>query len=149
MKSTRRFASHLLFQPEAKDSRPKNETEAEVMARPKQKKELKRGRKATIMYTADEYAEIEANAKETEVTVSEFIRAKSLRGQLHVPKYAKIDTRTVNELSRQGALLKTYFNVTGGQHKEKTAAILDDMAAIVLEIRGHLNDRKAHPEPEK
>jgi hypothetical protein len=49
----------------------------------------------------------------------------------------------------KGALLKTFFNVTGGMHKEKTRAILDDMAAIVLEIRGYLDDRKAHTEPEE
>jgi hypothetical protein len=118
------------------------------MARPKQKKELKRSRKATIMYTDDEYAQIEANAKEMEVTVSSYIRAKSLRGYVRVPKYAKIDTKTINELSRLGALLKTFFNVTGGLHREKTGAILDDMAAIVLEIRGCLDDRKTHTEPE-
>jgi hypothetical protein len=123
--------------------------EVKTMARPKQKKELKRSRKATIMYTEDEYAGIEANAKETEVTVSEYIRAKSLRGYVRVPKYVKIDTRAVNELSRLGALLKTFFNVTGGLHREKTGAILDDMTAIVLEIRGYLNDRKAHTESEE
>jgi hypothetical protein len=119
------------------------------MARPKQKKELKRGRKATIMYTGDEYAGIEANARETEVTVSEYIRAKSLRGYVRVPKYAKIDTKSINELSRLGALLKTFFNVTGGLHEKKTGAILDDMATIVLEIRRYLDDRKTYPESEK
>jgi hypothetical protein len=98
------------------------------------------------MYTEDEYTQVEANARETEVTVSSFIRAKSLRGYVRIPKYAKIDTKSVNELSRLGALLKTYFNVTGGLHKERTGAILNDMAAIVLEIRGYLNDRKAHCE---
>jgi hypothetical protein len=59
------------------------------MARPRQSKELKRSRKATIMYTENEYAEIEANAKEMEVTVSSYIRAKSLRGYVRVPKYAR------------------------------------------------------------
>jgi hypothetical protein len=119
------------------------------MARPKQKKELKRSRKATIMFTDDEYAGIEENAKEMEVTASSYIRAKSLGGYVRVPKYAKIDTKSVNELSRLGALLRTFFNVTGGLHREKTGAILDDMAAIVLEIRSYLDDRKAHTEPEK
>jgi hypothetical protein len=123
--------------------------EDEWMPRPKQKKELKRSRKATIMYTENEYAKIEANAGELEVTVSTYIRGKSLRGVVHVPKYAKIDTRSISELSRLGALLRTFFNVTGGLHKEKTAAILDDMAAVVLEIRGYLNDRETHTEPER
>jgi hypothetical protein len=118
------------------------------MARPKEKKELKRGRKATIMYTEDEYAQIEAKAGEMEVTVSSYIRAKSLGGYVRVPKYAKIDTKSINELSRLGALLKTFFNATGGLHREKTGAILDDMAAIVLEIQGYLDDRKTHTEPE-
>jgi hypothetical protein len=119
------------------------------MGRPKQKKELKRSRKVSLMYTPDEYAEIEANANEIEVTVSEFIRAKSLRGFVRVPKYARIDTKAINELSRLGALLKTFFNVTGGEHKEKTRAILDDMAEVVLEIKRVLDDRKAHTQPEK
>ena len=119
------------------------------MSRPKQKKELKRSRKVTLMYTEEEHAEIVANAREVEVTVSAFIRAKSLRGYIHIPKYAKIDSRAVNELSRLGALLKTYFNVTGGEHADKTAAILGDMAAIVLEIRRYLDDRKTPTEPEE
>jgi hypothetical protein len=101
------------------------------------------------MYTEDEYAGIEENAKEMEVTVSSYIRAKSLVGYVRIPKYAKIDTKSINELSRLGALLKTFFNVTGGLHKEKTRAILDDMADIVLEIRSYLDDRKAYTEPEK
>jgi hypothetical protein len=73
------------------------------------------------MYTEDEYAQIEANAREKEVTVSSYIRAKSLRGYVHVPKYAKIDTKSVNELLRLGALLKTFFKVTGGITERKPA----------------------------
>jgi hypothetical protein len=34
---------------------------------------------------------------------------------LPIPKYAKIDTKSINKLSRLGALLKTFFNVTGEQ----------------------------------
>ncbi|GHV37797.1 hypothetical protein FACS1894187_15500 [Synergistales bacterium] len=119
------------------------------MARPKQKNDLKRSRKVTIMCTDDEYSEIEANAKEIEITVSTFIRSRSLRGYVHVPKHAKIDTKSINELSRLGGLLKKYYTDTGGEHKDKTGAILDNMAAIVLEIRRYLDDREAHIEPEK
>jgi hypothetical protein len=74
------------------------------MARPKQKKELKWNRKATIMYTEDEYAGIETNARKMKITVSSYIRAKSPRGYVRVPKYAKVDAKSVNELSRLGAL---------------------------------------------
>jgi hypothetical protein len=77
----------LLYQPETK----KLKTEDGIMARPKQKKELKRSHKVTIIYTENKYAGIEANVKEMEVTVSSFIRTKSLRGYVRVPKYAVIN----------------------------------------------------------
>jgi hypothetical protein len=116
------------------------------MARPKQKNELKRSRKVTVMYTGDEYDEIEANANEIEVTVSSFIRSRSLRGFVRVPKYANIDAKSVRELSRLGGLLKKHYTDTGGEHADKTGAILDDMAAIVLEVKRRLDDREAHNE---
>jgi hypothetical protein len=69
--------------------------------KPKQKKELKRSRKATVMYTENEYAKIEANAREMEVTVSSYIRAKSLRGYARVPKHSKIYAKSIKELSEK------------------------------------------------
>lgn len=118
------------------------------MARPRQDKERKRSRKVSLMYTESEYDEIEANAQETETTVSAFIRARSLRGPVHVPKYAMVDSRAIGELSRLGGLLKAYFNVTGGEHAGQTAAILRDMAAVVLTVKRRLDDRETHTGPE-
>jgi hypothetical protein len=69
--------------------------------KPKQKKELKRSRKATVMYTENEYAKIEANAREMEVTVSSYIRAKSPHGYARVPKHSKIYAKSVKELSEK------------------------------------------------
>jgi hypothetical protein len=100
------------------------------------------------MYTEAEYKEISGNAREVGVTLSTYIRSKSLLGYVHVPKYAKIDSRSIGELSRLGGLLKKYYTDTGGEHKDKTGAILDDIACLVKTLSGEIaNDRQTHTEP--
>jgi hypothetical protein len=101
------------------------------MARPRQKDELKRSSKVTLMYTEVEYKEISDSAREAGVTLSTYIRSKSLLGYVRVPKYAKIDSRSIMELSRLGRLLKKFYTDTGGQHSDKTGVILDDIACLV------------------
>jgi hypothetical protein len=101
------------------------------MPRPRQKDELKRSRKVTLMYTEAEYKEISNNAKDVGVTLSTYIRSKSMLGYVRVTKYAKLDSRSIGELSHLGGLLKKYYTDTGGEHSDKTGAILDDMARIV------------------
>jgi hypothetical protein len=54
-----------------------------------------------------------------------------LLGYVRVPKYAKIDSRSIMELSHLGRFLKKFYTDTGGQHSDKTGAILDDIARIV------------------
>jgi hypothetical protein len=101
------------------------------MPRPRQKDELKRSHKVTLMYTEAEYKEIADSAVEVGVTLSTYIRSKSLLGYVRVPKYAKIDSKSIGELSRLGGLLKKYYTDTGGEHSGKTGAILDDIALII------------------
>jgi len=105
------------------------------MARPRQKDELKRSHKVTLMYTEDEYSEIAGKAKDAGITLSTFIRSKSILGYVRIPKFAKIDSASIAELSRLGGLLKKYYTDTGGENKEKTAAVLNDIAAIVMRLR--------------
>jgi hypothetical protein len=114
------------------------------MARPRQKEELKHSHKVTLMYTEGEYEEISGKAKEAGITLSTYIRSKSLYGHVYVPKYAKIDSASVRELSRLGGLLKHHFNVTRGEHKDKTGEILKDISFIISEIRRGLDDRKTY-----
>jgi hypothetical protein len=115
------------------------------MARPRQKDELKRSRKVTLMYTEAEYIEISGNAREAGVTLSTYIRSKSLLGYVRVPKYAKIDSRSIMELSRLGRLLKKFYTDTGGLHSGKTGDILDDIARAVKTLSMEIpNDRQAH-----
>jgi adenine/guanine phosphoribosyltransferase-like PRPP-binding protein len=125
----------------------KGGTEGQKMARPKKKTELKRTRKVTLMYTEDEYDEISGNAHDAGITLSTFIRSKSLLGYVRIPKYAKIDSTSIAELSKLGGFMKKYYTDTGGENKEKTAAILDDIAGIVMRLRMELDDREAHSKP--
>ena len=118
------------------------------MPRPKQKDELKRSRKVTLMYTEAEYKEISDGAKEAGVTLSTYIRSKSLLGYVRVPKYAKIDSRSIMELSRLGRFLKKFYTDTGGEHSDKTGAILDDIAHIVKSLSVEIsNDRQTYTKP--
>ena len=118
------------------------------MPRPRQKDELKRSRKVTLMYTGAEHKEISDSAKEAGVTLSTYIRSKSLLGYVRVPKYAKIDSKSIGELSRLGGLLKKYHTDTEGEHSDKTGAILDDIARIVKTLSWEMsNDREAHTKP--
>jgi hypothetical protein len=71
-----------------------------------------------------------------------------LLGYVRVPKYAKIDSRSIMELSRLGRLLKKFYTDTGGQHSGKTGAILDDIASLVKTLSKEVSyDRQAHTEP--
>jgi hypothetical protein len=118
------------------------------MARPRQQDVLKRSRKVTLMYTEAEYSEISSNAREIGVTLSTYIRSKSLLGYVRVPKYAKIDSQSIGELSRLGGLLKKHYADTGGEHKDKTGAILDDITRIVKTLLMEIHDdRQAHTQP--
>jgi hypothetical protein len=118
------------------------------MPRPRQKDELKRSRKVTLMYTEAEYKEISDSAKEVGVTLSTYIRSKSLLGFVRVPKYAKIDSRSIMELSRLGRLLKKFYTDTGGEHSDKTGDILDDIARIVKTLsRETTYDRETYTKP--
>jgi len=101
------------------------------MPRPRQKDELKRSHKVTLMYTEAEYKEIAGSAAEAGVSLSTYIRSKSLLGYVRVTKYAKADSKSIGELSRFGGLLKKFYNDTGGEHSDKTGAMLDDIALII------------------
>jgi hypothetical protein len=122
--------------------------EEKIMPRPKQKEELKRCCRLTIRLEESEYAKIINESNELGITPSTYIRSKTMRGYVNVPKYAQIDSDHINQLSRLGGLMKKIYNETGGLYQEKTGAILDEIYEILSIIRKRLeDDRKAHPEP--
>jgi hypothetical protein len=118
------------------------------MPRPKQKEELRRQYRITIRLEESEYGKIMDESKELGITPSTYIRSKTMRGYVNVPKYAQIDSDHINQLSRLGGLMKKTHNESGGLYQERTAAILDEIYEILSVIRKRLeDDRKAHPEP--
>jgi hypothetical protein len=118
--------------------KPKSKDKDNI-ARLKQKDELKRSRKVTLMYTEAEYKEISGGTREAGVTLSTYIQSKLLLGYVRVSKYAKIDSKSIGELSRLGGLLKKFYTDTGGEHSEKTGAILDDITRIVKTLSGEID----------
>jgi hypothetical protein len=115
------------------------------MPRPKKKKELKRAYKLCIRLDEAEYEKLSSESNEIGATLSAYGRAKLLKGAVRIPRYARIDTRSVNQLSSLGGLFMKTHKENGGIYSEKTAAILDRIHDIMMEIdRGLEDDREAH-----
>jgi hypothetical protein len=120
-----------------------------LMPRPRKQKELKRGYKLCIRLDDAEYEKLSSESKKLGATLSAYGRAKLLKGAVRIPRYARIDTSSVNQLSKLGGLFMKTHNESGGLYSEKTAAILDEIYGIMVEIdRGLTDDRQAHNEPE-
>lgn len=119
------------------------------MARPKQVEELKKLHKVTIRFSASEMGRLTSDTEKLGVTLSAYIRAKALRGYIHVPKYAKIDCEHIGQLSKLGGLLKLTHAETGGIYSDKTAAILDEIRTILVIVKQRLesDDRQTHTQP--
>ena len=119
------------------------------MPRPRKKKELKRAYKLCIRLDDTEYEKLSSESKKIGATLSAYGRAKLLKGAVRIPQYARIDTNSVNQLSKLGGLFMKTHNESGGLYSEKTAAILDEIYGIMVEIdRGLTDDRQTHNEPE-
>ncbi|GHS85505.1 hypothetical protein AGMMS49957_01660 [Synergistales bacterium] len=115
------------------------------MARPKRSPELKRQYHIGIRLDESEYGKVKDESDKIGVTLSAYVRAKIMRGFIRVPKYAKIETRQVNELSKLGGLFKKTHTESNGLYSERTAAILDEICLILTEVRkGFEDDRQAH-----
>jgi uncharacterized protein YdhG (YjbR/CyaY superfamily) len=120
------------------------------MTRPRKNEEDKKRRKITVRFDDPEYAKICSQAAAIGVTVSKFMREKTMKGYIRVPKYAMVDTALINQLSKLAGLLKQFFTVSEGMHREKTAEILDAIQNLIRRIAGRIeDDREAHTETEE
>ncbi|MDL2263162.1 hypothetical protein LJC31_00770, partial [Synergistaceae bacterium OttesenSCG-928-I11] len=95
------------------------------------------------------------DAERVGVSLSDYVRGKTLRGYVRVPKYAKIDSAHIGQLSKLGGLIKLTHNETGGIYRRETAAILEEIQGILVKIRhelergdGNHDDRETHTEPQ-
>jgi hypothetical protein len=119
------------------------------MSRPRKRKNLKRSHKLTIRLDDAEYRHVHSESEKIGVTLSAYSRAKLIKGVIRIPRYARIDTQSVNQLSKLGGLFMKTHNESAGLYSEKTAAILDVIYGIMTEIdRGLTDDRQTHSEPQ-
>jgi len=118
------------------------------MPRPKRSNESLRQYHIGIRFNESEYGKICRESEEIGVTISEYVRAKTIKGSIRVPKYAKIDTDAINLLSKLGGLFKKTHTESGGLYSECTAAILDEIYRAIIEVRKGLeDDRETHSKP--
>jgi hypothetical protein len=116
------------------------------MARPKHSPEARREHHIGVRFSTPEYKKITAESGKLGVTLSSYIRAKALRGYVSIPKYARIDNEHIGQLSKLGGLLKKMHNENGGIYKLETAAILDEIRAILLKIKIMMEPQSEQPE---
>ena len=115
------------------------------MPRPKRPNESLRQYHVGIRLNESEYGKVRRESEEIGVTVSEYVRSKAVKGFIRVPKYARIDTDAINTLSKLGGLFKKTHTESGGIYSDRTAAILDEIYRVVIQIRkGFEDDREAH-----
>ncbi len=113
------------------------------MPRPKHAPESRRDHHIGVRFAAPEYEKVRAEAERIGVTLSGYIRAKTIHGHLRIPKYARIDAQAISLLSKLGGLLKMVHTESGGAYSGKTAEILDEIKAILVTIRSRLEEAAA------
>jgi hypothetical protein len=119
------------------------------MPRPKKQKALRRDHKLTIRLDETEYGRVRSEFGENRRHPLVLQPGKTAERRVRVPRYARIDTQSVKQLSKLGGLFKNTHNESGGLYSEKTAVILDEIYNIMTEIdRGLEDDRQTHSEPE-
>jgi hypothetical protein len=120
------------------------------MARPRKKNGLKRGYHVGIRLDESEYGKIRSESKKIGATVSAYIRDKTLRGFVRVPKQAKVDSADIALLSKLAGLFKKSYTDTGGAYASQTRVILDEIRTLMLKMSRQIDgdDREAHNESE-
>lgn len=100
------------------------------MARPKVDESARKDVRFTALFTRMEVKELLSQSELCGLSISEFIRKKSLE-----KKVAPItDLKVLSELRRLGGLIKYLFNKTGGLYQKKTYSLLTELHAAVIRI---------------
>jgi hypothetical protein len=117
------------------------------MARPKIKDSVRKKIKVTVRFDESEHEKLRGESEKIGVTVSEFVREKTLKGYVRVPRYARLDVKQVDELSRLGGLAKKIHNESGHAYAPITAETLEHINAILsLMEKEVFDDRQTHTE---
>jgi hypothetical protein len=94
--------------------------------------------KATVRLTEAERGHIASEADACGLSVSSFMRKKSLGGHA-IPK---TDLRVLSELRRMGGLLKHIHNETKGAYSALTSDCLREIAAYLRGMNAELSKRR-------
>ena len=94
---------------------------------------IKREQRTRVIHVRlfdSEYEEIARKVKESGLTMSEFVR----RAANHRVIVSRIDEHVINELRRQGGLLKHVHAESGGAYSELTAEAIREIRDAVRRI---------------
>ena len=80
-----------------------------------------------IRVTREERLEIQEQAEASGLSVSEYVRRRTLGRRVD----SVMDIKMLSELRRQGGLLKKIFNESNGMYSEKTAVVLDKINKFI------------------
>lgn len=80
-----------------------------------------------IRVTREEWQEIHEQAEASGLSVSEYVRRRTLGRKID----SVTDIKMLSELRRQGGLLKKIFNESNGKYSEKTAIALENINKFI------------------
>lgn len=98
-------------------------------------------RRATIRFSETEYRRLLELSDKTGVTLAEIIRTILLNKKVKIPTVMHYDYNLINELRRQGGLLKKYYTDTQGANSELTKETLKRIDCLVGKLLAETNDR--------
>ena len=89
--------------------------------------------------TVDERQEIQEQAEASGLSVSEYVRRRSLGRRVD----SVTDVKMISELRRQGGLLKKIFNDSNGMYNEEIKIVLDNINKFIESLeRSVFNDNE-------
>jgi len=101
-----------------------------VRGRPRKTERDKREKQVNIRLSEAELAELEKDADVSGRSVSDVVRQRVLGREIA----AKVDMVAINELRRQGGLLKNVHLQTKGEHKSETKAAIASLRAAIERV---------------
>lgn len=93
-------------------------------------------RRITIRVSEIEYSRLSDISESSGLSLAKLVRTILVNRKVKIPAVAQYDYNMINELRRQGGLLKKYYTETQGTHSELTREILkkiDRLIGILLE----------------
>lgn len=88
-------------------------------------------RRATIRFTEEEYLYLSSAAERYGVTLADLIRTVLANRKIKIPEAVKYDYKSINQLRQLGGLLKKHYTDTGGEHREITKDILENINRVI------------------